>query len=69
MIKFKPGDKVICINDENNDCFKKGKIYTICDTYGHYADLKELLPSRGFFKSRFKLAEHYDTPLGRILYK
>jgi C-terminal processing protease CtpA/Prc len=56
MFKFKPGDKVVCVDDTSNAFLRKGAVYTIRGNNGEYVHLEEGRPG-GYYPHRFRLIE------------
>lgn len=55
-VKFKKGEKIVCINDEYCE-LEKGKIYTVEKHEGDFVHCKEL--NRGYFYFLFKYSADF----------
>lgn len=52
MCEFKKGDKIVCINTDNHDELKKGKVYEVEKPNGDFVYLKNC--KYGYFTFLFK---------------
>jgi hypothetical protein len=70
---FKPGDKLLCVNDDDTTAVTKGKIYTVCNPPNRYVDIQQFVfvicdngICGGMDKKRFVLAPKEEQPKPRV---
>jgi hypothetical protein len=58
-MKFKPGQKLLCVDNEEMDALIVGQIYTCLRHYDCVVELRELQQLCAFWEKRFVDAESY----------